>query len=413
MELAALWALACALAVSRATATVLGPPTIEAASTSSPCVSSDGGQICPPVVWVPGFGGSVLDFHVDDDSTDVPEDCPHGDLTYPYFVTTPECEYYITRLVKSVSGDTFYNSAGVSATLPWFGFWNSTTYSLTMKRTLLSWGYTEGKDMFAVGYDWRHSPNTLAVDEAWMDAFTNLIEQSYSINSMPISIISHSNGPPTVLAFLNAKSESWRSKFIASFIILSGNFIGQSNCVEAVTFSGNSWETLKMQSWEAWAWSMPSPKIYQSRPYISIPGAVFTVDQSLDFFRYNACGSSASDLSAFADTWALFVDTPRLTYPTLDMYCFYGTQLQIDNFWEFASCDVTLEPSTVGHDTNSDGDQDAMDNASCRMWADDATQTGHHFEYQEFPGVSHGEEPDNPDVLAAISKALSNYSPQL
>lgn len=43
----------------------------------------------------------------------------------------------------------------------------------------------------------------------------------------------------------------------------------------------------------------------------------------------------------------------------------------------------------IGHDTNSDGDQDYFDNASCNVWKDNAAQASRVLTVQEFPGVAH------------------------
>ena len=42
-------------------------------------------------------------------------------------------------------------------------------------------------------------------------------------------IIGHSNGGPTAYTFLDSMTDSWKEKYIAGFVSLSGNFLGQMN----------------------------------------------------------------------------------------------------------------------------------------------------------------------------------------
>ena len=60
---------------------------------TSPCDSSG----CPPVAWVPGYGSTMLQFVVDEDSADVPSFCPHGTLVYPDDFTdmSSTCIYFM------------------------------------------------------------------------------------------------------------------------------------------------------------------------------------------------------------------------------------------------------------------------------------------------------------------------------
>jgi hypothetical protein len=101
------------------------------------------------------------------------------------------------------------------------------------------WGYVVGASLFGAPYDWRYTTAESLSTLGFISSLEKLIESAYKQNmNRKVILVAHSNGAIIIYEFLKSMTHEWRDKYIACFISLSGNFLGQMNRYATYFYSG-------------------------------------------------------------------------------------------------------------------------------------------------------------------------------
>ena len=156
----------------------------------------------------------------------------------------------------------FHDYAGISINTKYFGgklgidpvYW-------PFFKALTSWGYELEKNLYGAPYDFRYSSDEGLQSTGLISSLQKLIQSAFLLNNnTAVFLIGHSNGGPTVYSFLSLMTDSWKAKYLAGFISLSGNFLGQMNAFSAFFHEDPDAHVSKQSmttSWEATYTSSP------------------------------------------------------------------------------------------------------------------------------------------------------------
>ena len=101
------------------------------------------------------------------------------------------------------------------------------------------WGYVVGTSLFGAPYDWRYTTAESLSTLGFTSSLEKLIESAYKQNmNRKVILVAHSNGAIIIYDFLKSMTNDWKDKYIACFISLSGNFLGQMNGYATFFYSG-------------------------------------------------------------------------------------------------------------------------------------------------------------------------------
>jgi hypothetical protein len=195
-----------------------------------------------PVIFLPGYNGNPLDATIAGED-DVPATCVGVVPIGVTFALTDNStmmddnsacandlltvEFDVTRVPK------FYTRPGVTISVRDFGGFDgiNTNYHSFLK-TLRGWGYNVHKNAFGAPYDYRYLSSEALAGAGFVADMKQLVETAYDRNNgRRVVIVGHSNGGPTIYAFVTAMSTHWKDTYVAGIVGLSGNFLGQMNCV--------------------------------------------------------------------------------------------------------------------------------------------------------------------------------------
>lgn len=367
-------------------------------------------QSLPPLIFAPGYGGSEL-YATINSNDEVPAPCRdvHGVLVGqpfpPYRLTKQDCVWALL---------TTPSPKGVSISVKDFGGFGGIMQNYwSVIKSFSDIGYEVNKNLFGAPYDYRWmSPNALVSITSFVSDMQILVEQAYRQNgNTRVMIMGHSNGPPTLYSFLSGMPKEWKDTYIAGFISLSGNFLGQMNAFGTFLDTANDGALEMAASWES---------NYMSASwgdYAGLKGIplVTTYSGTPQEKNYTTSLTDMTELFASAnhEDWAarlasLYPVMDRTQDPDTDMYCFYGSEVQTVYSYVFKEGILNARP-IAKRSMNGDDNQDIMDNSFCEIWGDSLTKAGHRFQAQAFPGVGHMQMVTDDKVVAEIKKVLLSY----
>eukprot|EP00039_Didymoeca_costata_P015743 m.272606 g.272606 ORF g.272606 m.272606 type:complete len:582 (+) comp16275_c2_seq1:118-1863(+) len=194
--------------------------------TVRPCGTS------PPMIIVPGFSGTLLEYKLDD-AAPIPlepfcERNTNGQwkTLYPFppnltvaetgcllqnfkvgFDNTTQTFNSLRKGCSTRTGGTFGSFDGVAGLGP---FAMEIFYPM---------GWNIGENLFAAPYDWRIPP---FAQPTFFEDFQNLVEKAYTMNgNTKVVINAASGGPQYALAFLHRMTQEWKDKYIMLFSAIS------------------------------------------------------------------------------------------------------------------------------------------------------------------------------------------------
>ena len=205
-----------------------------------------------PVIFFPGY--SLCTITVNINGAEI-EGCPSSgsfDIFYqfqpPVNGISEECIVKFITLNYDDQKQEFTNQNGVTFTVA--GRDIGSTESLhplysDMINLFVRNGYTTGKSdstFRGICYDWRSLPyadvkNGGMDDPSFMDLTEQIVKDAYtSAGNEKVYFVGHSNGPIYAHYFLNNIDQSFREKYIAGSILLSGKYGGSraySDCTNS------------------------------------------------------------------------------------------------------------------------------------------------------------------------------------
>lgn len=123
----------------------------------------------------------------------------------------------------------------------------------------------------------------------------DLVEETYkAADNQPITFIVHSMGGPMSLVFLQQQAQSWKNKYIARIISLSGAWAGSAKAIKvfavgddlgSYALSGSVMRAEQITS-PSLAWLMPSPHFWKPDDVlVNTPTKQYTMSNIEEFFQ--------------------------------------------------------------------------------------------------------------------------------
>ena len=223
--------------------------------------------------------------------------------------------------------------------------------------------YTDGWNLHSIPYDFRRG--TLKALNGFARDLKALVELTYARNvNQRVFLITHSTGGSMALFFLAQQPQSWKDRYIAGWISLSGNIAGEVDNIQSLIqgFLSPTVSRDVLRTWDFFAWRLPEPMIYgPDRILVQTPTKNYTALDMRELLQdMNAEGLAR----VYPEASSILADLPA---PNVDTYCFYGANISTAiGYLSTSNHFDTRELSTVyGW---GDGEQDDTTNMSCQRW---------------------------------------------
>lgn len=387
----------------------------------------------PPMVFLPGFGASIL-YGVIDNATNLPAACLPLDLPVGQsflldvsIVKSQDCLNYLLKLDYDPESGAYSSPPGITVHTDSFGTFQGIGDNYwDFPKKLSNWGYEVGSNLFGVPYDYRLMSDSSLTTVGFISSLKNLIETAYAkSNNQRVILVGHSNGGPTMYTFLTSSqlSQAWKDKHLAAMVGLSGNYLGQMNVIGWFTRRGSdengfsdtqcSWEaTYGSVSWGGYAEVQNVPfvttfagtnKEQKYTPKLVDLESLFQSIEREDWVE-RLQGMYGIHLNS-TDKGAM----DRSAHPLVDSYCLYGSDLKTEYGYVFAN-NVLDVPTTI-LSMLGDSDQDVIDNTFCDVWTSDSRSeaSSFHVETEAFPGVDHMSMIVDDGVLDRLHEIVNKY----
>ncbi|BFZ12763.1 hypothetical protein BsWGS_15802 [Bradybaena similaris] len=245
---------------------------------------------------------------------------------------------------------------------------SSLAYFYYIVSDLVSLGYVRGQSVRGAPFDFRKAPNELS--DYFID-LQKLIEETYQKNNnTKIVAIAHSMGNPVFLYFLNRQPQSWKNKFIQSFVTLAGVWGGAVKPLRLMASGDNLGviivNTIKIRPQQR---SMPSTAFLMPSAQFWAPSDIlvrtfeknYTVKNYKEFF---------TDMN-FTDGYDMRADTENLvsslTPPQVPVHCIHGSGVPTPGMLIFGKNQFPDSyPSQV--DEDGDGTVNIRSLLGCLRW---------------------------------------------
>jgi len=347
--------------------------------------NTTGPTTLPPVVCIPGVGGSQLSARIG--RPNAPHwYCKSNSDWYLVWLTLMDlipgpildCWSYNIMLNYTNSTGQFSNSTGVDVMANYFGTTvgfeyldptvpSQTIYFAAVVESLVAVGYKRGVNLFGAPYDWRYSPNYLPY---YFQALKQMIEDAYTTNGdTRVAVIAHSMGNLFFLTFLRTVSQEWKDRYILTYMATSPPWVGAVEAVQSLTsgydfsipYLPPSSAKIIQQTFASNYFLLPYPKYYGSNVFVQTPKKNYTALNYDDLL-------SDLGIPQMYDPWirSLHLANPYEP-PGVNTYCLYGYNVTTLHQEIFSSNDFTKRPTLVNGD--GDGTVPIESLIFCNNWA--------------------------------------------
>lgn len=382
----------------------------------------------PPFFFLPGYGASNL-YAIVSSAEYIPLSCAASGIGINERIAItknasliknfPDCVDDLMLLEYRSADQTFHFPQGVTVETDKNGPFTGITQNYWgFGKELETWGYKSEVNMYAVPYDYRFMSATSFEQLGFVTKLMAEIEQAYLHNGKRRVIVAgHSNGGPTMYSFFISKlvPYAWKQKYVAAMISLSGNMLGQMNCIyDAVKpinhFLNTTW------TWEGNYGSLP----WGGYDLVKDIPIVTTFYQTAQEKNYTAQLDSLQDMFNHAGRadWAERIGgiyaqnmMNRTAHPLVNTYCLYGSNMSTSYSFIFEKDIQQTEASKILY-MEGDDNQDIIDNQFCNIWQQDTRIEAKQlvFESQAFPNVGHMEMVSDTAVFSKIKQIVDLYT---
>ncbi|XP_066976870.1 lysosomal phospholipase A and acyltransferase-like [Macrobrachium rosenbergii] len=356
----------------------------------------------PPVILIPGFGGSQIEAKLDDAELYY-EHCANraSDWT-TLWVNVHLMDNYVdcwddlAKLKYDKQTHTTSNPPGVHTRIPGFG--NTTTleyltpnrrhYSIYMatmiEAVFLPLGYKRGVDLRGAPYDFRKAPNEM---QQYFENLREHIEEMYHETSQKVVMLSHSMGSNIAHYFLIRQTQEWKDRHIETLVSVSGAWGGTVKALQGFTtgydLKEDAFDILKMREAEetfpSFAYMLPSRGLWAPEEVIIQSGnASFTVYTYKELFE-------ALNLE---DGYNMYLDTKDLIQydvaPGVFLHCITGNNVSTPEGFFFPENDFRQVLRTSYGDGDGTVNQRSLD--LCLQWGGLQEQE---VRYETFDNAEH------------------------
>mmetsp|Transcript_18953 Transcript_18953/g.60149 ORF Transcript_18953/g.60149 Transcript_18953/m.60149 type:complete len:554 (+) Transcript_18953:414-2075(+) len=241
-------------------------------------------------------------------------------------------------------------------------------------------GYVAGSNLHGAPYDWRTGPAYWMKPGGAFSQLKRLVEQTVQLNSgRKAVLVAASEGAPYTLWFLNNYvTPDWKEQFIDSFVPIAGSFGGSIQSLRMI-LAGYLWginsqslpwidasilaEVSRTFGGVTWALPQTIPGHLEDWTVVETPHRAWKASEITRMLH-------EVDLHVTADIYNSTKRYRTYSAPGVRTYCFYGAGLPTPRTLQYRSEDV-YDPAALGYD-ETDGDGAVMlDSLNlCDAWAE-------------------------------------------
>ncbi|XP_001639440.2 phospholipase A2 group XV [Nematostella vectensis] len=326
----------------------------------------------PPILLVPGDGGSRLDAKLN--KTTAPHYvCKRINDWFHIWLSLEEllpevidCWSDNMRLVYDEKHKRMTSPPGVQIRVPDFGKTSSVAYLdptidhpgeyfAPLIDALVSIGYTKDKNLRAAPFDFRYAPDSAGEFYAYFQA---LVEQMFMEGGgEPVLVVSHSLGVPYTKYFLDRIHQEWKDKYLHAWVTIGGAWGGAAKLFRIISSGTNLGfpdfilNPLKMRvglrTYESTTFLLPSEKFWDVKePVIFTPKKNYSLSNFEEFLDDLNFPLGKTIKGLVPPVWS---DHP----PNVTLYCLYGTGVPTPRTFEFKEGQF---PDTYPKTNFGDGD---------------------------------------------------------
>eukprot|EP00939_MAST-03C_sp_MAST-3C-sp1_P003896 g3896.t1 len=300
------------------------------------------------------------------------------------------------------SGQKVSNASGVSIRPIDFGGVNGVEYSnygtwdpikipymKALIDSLESVGYERGVSLRAATYDFR-SAGVSDVLDVQFRRLRSLVEETYETNGkLSVHLLSHSLGGPYTTTFLNtAVNSDWKSKYVASHIMLSAPLLGTNVATEAMIL-GPSYDDVPqvlprlavpaIRTWPSVIWMLPRSYGVANSPWkgltlVKTPTATYGEDdaqQMIDDIGSEVLSNVFEDVHHATNASA--------KSPGVPVFCAYANDTKTTMTIELDTDIDGAKTDRVTKTSMGDGTVPLASLSHCKSWADTALHRPYEF----------------------------------
>lgn len=379
----------------------------------------------PPVILVPGDGGSQMEAMLDKPEV-VHYICSKKttywfDLWLNMELLMPEiidCWIDNMRLVYNSTTHTTKNSPGVKIRMPGFG--NTDTvewldpshryptgyfYDIVQAMVTSDLAYKRGTTVRGAPFDFRKAPNEL---QYYFDALRQLTEEMYNTSGQRVVYLLHSMGGPITWYFLGHQPQSWKDKYVEAVISLAGAWGGSIKAVKVYTAGDNLGIYLispqnirkEQRSAPSLAFLLPLPTVWKSDDVlVQTPEKNYTTANFKDLF----------EALKLPDAYNMYLDTKDLLKtlppPGVELHCLYGHTVNTVEKLVYQEGHFPDSPEIIFGD--GDGTVNIRSAKVCESFKDKQKQKVH---AKPFPNMEHMAILKEVNSIAYILQVLHNIT---
>mmetsp|Transcript_89713 Transcript_89713/g.256411 ORF Transcript_89713/g.256411 Transcript_89713/m.256411 type:complete len:391 (-) Transcript_89713:185-1357(-) len=253
-------------------------------------------------------------------------------------------------------------------------------------------GYSRGSSIRGAPYDFRYAPPSMESFETELKA---LVEETYAANdNTPVTMVSHSMGCYHALYFLQQQSQEWKDTYVHAWVPISPAIGGTVN--EMKLFATGSSEGIpgvssntvrgEQRSYESNAWLLPDAATYGDDVLVSTTDRNYTASDldafftDIDFAVGTKIRARVADLTGSLATAS----------PGVPVYCYYGTGVDTEAFYEYSGSFDDEPVVTMG---DGDGTVNLKSLELCKGFSE---------EVKAFPGETHSGLLDSSELQALV-----------
>lgn len=377
----------------------------------------------PPVVLIPGDGGSQIEAKLDKPAV-IHYICSkktegwfdlwlNMELLVPYVI---DCWVDNMKLVYDNVTRTTTNAPGVTTRVPGFG--NSTTvewldpshrsptgYFKDIVNALVPLGYERGVSVRGAPFDFRRAPNEH--DEYFRD-LRRLIEETYQSLGRKVILILHSMGAPMMHYFLNQQEQHWKDKHIETVVSLAGAWGGSIKAVKVYT-AGDNLGIYVISSLKVRAEQRSAPSLAFLLPSSDLWGPD---DILVETPTKNYSTANFQDLFTtlnLPDAYEMYLDTKDLLKnppaPGVEVHCLHGEGVPTVEKLVYAAGKFPDSPKVIYG--GGDGTVNLRSARRCLEWVGKQKQKVYHKPYQ---GIDHMAILRDSDVISYVVELVQNIT---
>lgn len=377
-----------------------------------------------PVILVPGDGGSQFEARLDKPTVQHIF-CTHKtdnwyslwlnlELLGPYIL---DCFVDNMKLNYDPVSRTSKNQPGVEIRQPGFGNSSSvewldssqlgaTSYFYHIVESLVKdLGYKRNATVRGAPYDFRKAPNEMA---DYLSDLKNLVEDTYTKNNeQPVVLMGHSMGNLYILYLLNHQPQSWKDKYIRSFISIAGPYGGAVKTLRLMASGDNLGVFVvnpltareQQRTMPSTSWLLPYDTFWtQDEILVYGPDTNYTVK---DYKRFFDDIDYPAGYSMREDTEDL---VKNLEAPGVEVHCIHGTGVVTPAALAYTKSKWhDKQPDVITGD--GDGTVNVRSLQGCQRWIGKQKAD---VLYHQVAGAEHLAILNNDDVKAYITKVLKS-----